>query len=273
MFCTVTVESLNETSASALLDSFSRIVERIAVLVQLVQKGVHLRGEPLFIEVVDAPEVAQHVVFGPEREHFTSTRRLPAVDGGRFERYERAVGVFTHPRVFDTDFGSEVCDAPGDPVDVVLHQGLDRNALFVHQAQFAKAVAQGRVVAHFAHVEEHAGDFDVALLDPILEPRHLFGRTGTDEVEHRAGGLAGPAELRVGRIVLRLLAVVERMVDVFDIMRDDFRLRTRKANVRMRMLHEIHRVRTHRLHAESTYRADSQQNQLSLVHSNLLINV
>ena len=221
-------------------------VERIARPVQPVEEGVQLGGEVFNVQIVDAPHVAQMVNLGPEREHLAPARRLPTVDRGIVERHQRTVGILAHPGVFDADLRGIVGHAPGDAVNVALHQCFDRNALLVHKAQLTESMAERRVVAHFAHVEEHAGDFDVALHDPAFEASHLLRRTRTQEVEHRARSLARPVELRIGRIVRRHLAVVERVVDVLYIVRDDLRLRTRKADVRMRMLHQVHGLRPDR---------------------------
>ena len=151
----------------------------------------------------------------------------------------------THIDILHARIGKKLAEAPANTVHVVLHRQLRPHTQVAELLQGSQRSSQGLLVGQLIEVEVHGRQFNTSLLHPLLQALDLCRRAAFQILADRPGRLTGPAKLSRLRIIVRQVAIVQRIVDVAQLLLQDLHLRAGIADVGMRMLHEIHLPMSH----------------------------
>jgi len=148
--------------------------------------------------------------------------------------------------VADAECAEIVNQAPGEAVDIVLHGRVDRQAHFLELPQRLERVEQGVLVGKLRPVQELGGYLDAPLPDAADQPLDLSRRAAFEIFAHSPGGLAGPAETGVVGQIVGLIAKIEGIIDVAEVLSENFGLGPGITDVGMAVLDQKERPWPHR---------------------------
>ena len=196
---------------------------------------------------MDAEEITLVIMLRPIGQHLLPGRRLPPKHRRLVETNQRPMAMRAHVDIFHARVGEILAEAPTDAVHVVLHRHLGTHPLLAELLNGIERGRQSLLVRQLIEIQVHRRQFDASFLHSLLQPLDLLRRTALQVLAHRPSDLARPAELREIGIIVCRVAIIQRVIDIPQVLRQDFHLRTGITNVRMRMLHHIHLPMANRL--------------------------
>ncbi len=178
-------------------------------------------------------------MIGLKGEDALAGRRFPPERRWPGKLQSGMIVIDAHDKIFDTDVGEIIRQAPGSAVDVALHAAHDRQTLFANLTNRLQRSREYRLIRQFRPVQKHAGDLDAAFLHPFAQALDLFLRPGFHILSHRPGRFTGPAKFGIVRIAVGLVAIIQRPIDVAKILGQHFVLRPGVADISMGVLYHI----------------------------------
>ncbi len=222
---------------SAELDGI--MIERVPFFRDLLEMPEEFPAER-FTPAEDAEAVAPHVVFGAVYENAAARRGDPPESGGVVEGFIRPGGILGHVQIFYPGTGKVIGQAPWDPVDVALHGSPQRKALIAKFPDRLKGSCHHGFISQVRTVQKQAGQLDPAFAHPLSEAFQLRCRPRSEVFPNSPGSLACPSESCIVGQRIGLIAKVERIINVPQVIGKDFRLRAGVADVGVGMLDQIY---------------------------------
>ena len=153
----------------------------------------------------------------------------------------------SHIKIFHASVGKILAETPTDTVHVVLHRQLSPHTSLTELLKRSQRSGQSLLVGQLIKVKIHRGQLDTTLLDPLFQSGDLFCRPALQVFTDSPRDLAGPTELRRIRIIVGRVTIIERIIDITKMLRQDLHLRASVTDIRMGVLYQVHSPMADRL--------------------------